>query len=494
MAGSVMLSPVSVPVAPGSTGSCTVRIRNTGVVVDQFTVSVLGDPAGWTTITPAAISLFPGAEGTVELHFAPPRTAANPAGPLAFGVRIDPTEDADNSVVEEGSVDLQPFTEIVAKLTPRTSETKRSAKHEILVENKGNVTIEAELEASDPDEQLAFDVKPILLTVAAGATGRATVKVAALKGFAKGTDKHRPFTATVSPGPGQPITRLDGMLIQHAGLPRLLFPAIAALCAIALIAFVAPKMLNKDPGSGSREIKLANKETPTTTIDPDAAAAAQDAKDAAEAQAAAEAEKAANGKDATVTTKAPSGAAASSGAVAAAPTTTRPNDGSQEAPAVTAAPAAPVTTAAPAAAPTTAPVTSEMYSLWKQENTREAHNHAGLNTIGQTFKATQPRLISAGLNLAGTRVVVNVRKGGPGGAIVATAGPVQIVSYGETTVTFAGSPTLTVGQIYYLEGVADGGTMQAWYSNTNDYADGDGFMNGAAHGHDMNGRVTGRSS
>ena len=87
-------------VVPGEMGTCTVRIRNTGTVVDQFTLTVLGQPAAWTTVVPAALSLFPGADGTVELHFAPPRAPGVGAGPLPFGVRVVGTEDADNPVVE----------------------------------------------------------------------------------------------------------------------------------------------------------------------------------------------------------------------------------------------------------------------------------------------------------------------------------------------------------------------------------------------------------
>jgi hypothetical protein len=378
-----MLNPVSVPIAPGSTGTCAVRVRNTGVVVDQFTVTVLGDAAGWTTITPPVLSLFPGTDGTVELRFSPPRTATHAAGPMVFGVRVIPTEDSDGSVVEEGSIDLQPFTEIVAKLTPRTSEAKRSARHEVSVDNKGNTTIEAEVGASDPDEQLAFEVKPIILTVAPGDTGRASVKVGARKGFARGAQKHRPFTVTVSPGPAQPVTRLEGMLIQHAGLPRLLFPAIAALCAIALIAFVAPKMLNKEPGSGGGLFDLTAKNAPTTTIDEEAAAAAQDAKDAADAKAAADAELAANGKDPSEVASGGGAAAAAAAGGAAAPSAggaATPSGGGSPgvtspgaapaaapsgssgtpsgSPGTTAAPGSPGTTAAPGAPGTTAPPSS----------------------------------------------------------------------------------------------------------------------------------------
>jgi hypothetical protein len=68
----------------------------------------------------------------------------------------------------------------------------------------------------------------------------------------------------------------------------------------------------------------------------------------------------------------------------------------------------------------------------------------------------------------------------------------SIVQFGWTKIVFPKPVTVTTGSTYYLEGVM-GGSVYSWYSNTNDYASGDGFINGAAHGHDLNARVIGRT-
>src|SRR3954451_6827746 len=150
MAGHVVIEESSVSVVPGSTATCTIRVRNTGAVVDSFTLNVLGQPAAYTTVVPAALSLFPGADGTIELHFAPPRAASVGSGATPFGVRVVGTEDPDNPVVEEGEVNLLPFVDVAAKLTPRSSETKRKSRHEIIVDNKGNGPIGVALSVADP--------------------------------------------------------------------------------------------------------------------------------------------------------------------------------------------------------------------------------------------------------------------------------------------------------------------------------------------------------
>src|SRR3954451_2209169 len=125
MAGSVVIEQSSVSVVPRSTATCSVRVRNTGTVVDSFTLTMLGQPAAWTTVVPAALSLFPGSDGTIELHFAPPRTASVGSGGQPFGVRVVGSQDPDNPVVEEAEVNLLPFVEVAGRLTPRTWATKR---------------------------------------------------------------------------------------------------------------------------------------------------------------------------------------------------------------------------------------------------------------------------------------------------------------------------------------------------------------------------------
>lgn len=299
-------------------------MKNTGTVVDSFTITVLGEAAGWTTVAPPVLSLFPGAEGTAELQFAPPRKPSLTAGTLDFGVKVVPSEDPDGCVVEEATLEVLPFQELTARITPRTSEAKRTARHDVVVDNRGNTPLEAELSASDPDEQLAFDLRPLSLTVPPGQSARATVKVAARNGFARGPDKHRPFQVLVTSGPTDTPTLLDATLVQKPGLPRFVFPLVGAVVAVALLAAVLPS-LRKDGGGA---IVLTGGNEATTTTEAAAEEPAEDpAQAAAEAEAAAAAERAANGRDPGAAAPQSPGAQAGAAVVATG-----------EAPAVTAPP------------------------------------------------------------------------------------------------------------------------------------------------------------
>jgi hypothetical protein len=234
---SVTLVTPSVSVEPGQSISVDVRVRNTGTVVDEFTFDVLGDAAGWATVEPPAISLFPGAEGTAKAVFAPPRAASTPAGTIAFGLRARSKEDPAGSAVEEGSVVVGAFMDPFAELVPRTSRGSGSGSHDLAVDNRGNARLSAEIEATDADRQLTFDVKPPAVVVDPGMAQFAKIKVSPTKKFWRGQPKTRPFQLYVKPEGGLPIT-LEGTMLQEAVLPPWFMKAVLALLALLVLLVV----------------------------------------------------------------------------------------------------------------------------------------------------------------------------------------------------------------------------------------------------------------
>ena len=233
----VTLTAPSVAVEPGGEASLVVRVRNTGTVVDEFSLSVLGDAAGWATVEPPTISLFPGAEENARIVFRPPRGPAIPAGPMPFGLHARSKEDPAGSTAEEGTVEVGAFFEPFAELVPRTSRGSRSASHDVAVDNRGNTRLSAELEAADADRLLGFDVKPPALVVEPGMAGFAKVQVKPTKRFWRGTPKTRPFQLVVRSEGAPPIT-LDGSLLQEAMLPPWFMRALLALLALLILAIV----------------------------------------------------------------------------------------------------------------------------------------------------------------------------------------------------------------------------------------------------------------
>jgi hypothetical protein len=234
---SVTLVTPAVAVEPGQSVSVSVKVRNTGTVVDEFALDVLGDSAAWATVEPPTINLFPGAEGEAKAVFRPPRAASTPAGLVPFGLRARSREDAAGSAVEEGSVTVGAFADPHAELVPRTSRGSRAGSHDVAVDNRGNTRLSAEIEATDADQQLKFDVKPPAVVVDPGMAGFTKVRVMPAKRFWRGQPKTRPFQLFIKPEGGLPIT-LDGTLLQESVLPpwflKALLLALLALVALAI--------------------------------------------------------------------------------------------------------------------------------------------------------------------------------------------------------------------------------------------------------------------
>jgi hypothetical protein len=234
MGAFVTLSEKTIEVLPGAVATCTVTVKNTGTVVDQFTIDILGDSAAWTAAEPATLSLFPGAEETTTLFFRPPRAAGTPTGELPFGVRARSREDPAGSAVEEGVLVVGAYQDTFAELVPRTSRGSRGATHELAVDNRGNSRLNATVTAGDQDQLLRFDVEPPGLVVDPGTAGFAKIRVKPRKRFWRGQPKTRAFKVAVQ-GEGGPPILLDGSLLQEAVLPRWLIPALLAVL-VALIA------------------------------------------------------------------------------------------------------------------------------------------------------------------------------------------------------------------------------------------------------------------
>jgi hypothetical protein len=225
----------SLAVNPGEQAHCVVQIRNTGSIVDQFAVDVIGDAQQWATAEPRVVNLMPGDVGTVALTFAPPRSSQARAGQTPFGVRVKSREDPEGSVVEEGVITVAPFTDLRAEVTPRTSHGRMRGRHELVIDNVGNCPAEVELIASDTEERLSFRFRQPTLTVEPGTAAFVPFTAKPHKRYLRGAERKHQFQVTVLTNGGDPVSA-DGTFIQNQLLPKWLLPALAALLALIILA------------------------------------------------------------------------------------------------------------------------------------------------------------------------------------------------------------------------------------------------------------------
>ena len=306
----------AVSIAPGQAGAIEMKVRNTGTVVDQFSFQALGDAAGWISVEPPQVSLFPGGEESVRVWFRPPRASSTIAGPTPFGIKVVSQEDATGSVVEEGVVTVEGFDDRTAELIPRTSRGRGQGRHDLAIDNRGNTRVNASVTGVDPEGNLRFEFEPPAVAVEPGTAQFGKVAVRPASRFWRGAPKTLPFQLLIAEE-GKPPVAVDGTMLQEPVLPKWLWKALLALLAlILLLVLLFLTVLKPVVRSAAKDaVKKPVAEAKQ------AAAAAQDAAKAAGAPAPAPTTVAAGGggggptttAGGTTTTGAPSGGGGSTG-------------------------------------------------------------------------------------------------------------------------------------------------------------------------------------
>lgn len=220
---------------PGSAGSVQLTIRNDGEVVEEYSLRVVGLSESWADVVPDRVSLYPGHDTTALVEFRPPRSASVPAGEFKYGVHVLPTEHPEDAVVPEGIVDVLPFLQTTGELMPRMSRGKLGAKHNVAVDNNGNVPITVDVAGSDPGELLEFSLQPPELTIEPGTVQFTAVRVRPAQKIWRGMPATHIFAVTATPSDGTSLP-LDGTHVQDPVLPsRTIMAALVfLLLAVAL--------------------------------------------------------------------------------------------------------------------------------------------------------------------------------------------------------------------------------------------------------------------
>ena len=286
MGAIAQLSTTTLDVEPGRSAAMAFTVRNTGSVVDRFSFEAIGGAAGWVTFAPDSLSLFPEASGTVNILFNPLRLHTVTAGAMPFGIRITSAEDPAASVVEEGTLNVAPFSDISVELVPRIPRGSRMGRTQLAVDNRSNCPYRAELSGTDSESALLMAFNPAVVDVVPGGAVFAKVRIRPKQTFWRGPATTKPFrillknspvvpaaapvgapAATPGDGPAdgsagaagpgvgaaptatRPLEALpanphkveiyaDGSLMQESLLPSWFFKALAALVALAILAVI----------------------------------------------------------------------------------------------------------------------------------------------------------------------------------------------------------------------------------------------------------------
>ncbi|MFB7056463.1 hypothetical protein ACFCXT_25485 [Streptomyces vinaceus] len=223
-------------VEPGESARCTIKLCNSGAVVDTFLLDIRGDVKDWTKITTPEVSIFPGEVATVDIVFSPPREAAVKEGRVGYAVRVMSQEDTENSAIVEGAVEVAGFRELETELISRTLRGSRSARGRLAVDNLGNSPVTVRLTGADDDAKLRFHFPRSSVTVDGGTTRVIPYRLKPRSRFLRGEARTHVYRIQAK-GPGVK-SEAAGSLVQPAMLapwaPRALLMAVGA-AAVAMV-------------------------------------------------------------------------------------------------------------------------------------------------------------------------------------------------------------------------------------------------------------------
>lgn len=237
MSLSAALSETTLSVAPGESVSLQVTVRNTGGVVDEFTLEVLGGAAEWAVIEPPTLSLFPDDDGLAVVTFTVPRTMGVRSGDVPFAVHVRSREDPEGSIVEEGLLALGGFIDLAAELMPQSSRGFLVGRHEITLDNLGNTEVMATLKGSDPNGKVRFQFDADRLLSEPGTATFATVAVRPRRPLLRGPAQTLPFQVILQMEDQEPIL-LDGTMVQRPVFKNGIGAILGVLLGLALLLMV----------------------------------------------------------------------------------------------------------------------------------------------------------------------------------------------------------------------------------------------------------------
>ncbi len=234
-------------VEPGGSTTIALMVTNLGEDVEHFALSPTGMAAGWTTIRPAHLTLFGGAQQSVDVEIAPPRLPGTTSGPTSLGVRIVPTGNPDEVAHADITLEVAPtFDRRITVLQPAMRSTRR-ATFELMVENHGNVQASCRLHLIEPTGRLDGDFEPPAVGVEPGGSALVRLRTRTSRRQWERRAVSIPFRVEADQT-GAPTASADATFIQAPVVPERLGTRVgvavagAAALAGAWVGLVRPEI------------------------------------------------------------------------------------------------------------------------------------------------------------------------------------------------------------------------------------------------------------
>jgi hypothetical protein len=218
-------------VEPGDRVTLPLTVHNLGESTESYTVVPAGLAAGWTSVSTGNLTLFGGSQEVIEVTVAPPPLSTTTAGPTAIAIRVIPAGDADDAVVAETTVTVDPYDDCRLVPLQPIQRARHRATYEFMVENHGNSVANCRLHLVDPTDRVDGDFDPPAVGVTPGSSSLVRLKARAQRGTFRRTTRTLDFEIEATRPQFDPVST-PLALVQSPTIPG---SAIAKALAAALV-------------------------------------------------------------------------------------------------------------------------------------------------------------------------------------------------------------------------------------------------------------------
>lgn len=237
MAAQAWFTTGDIEVAPGTTAVLQLTVLNLADTTDSFVLTPVGMAAGYTTIKPAQLTLFGGAQETVEIEVRPPLLPSTTAGPTSLSVRIVPQRDPDTIANAETTLLIGASFDRRVNVMQPAQRGRRGAGYDMMVENKGNTLASVRLHLIDPTGRVEGEFDPPAAGIEPGGSTLVRLK---LRSTGLQWERHPrtiPFRIDADQA-GSPTASAGATFVQAPVVPERLLARLLGAAAVLGLAFV----------------------------------------------------------------------------------------------------------------------------------------------------------------------------------------------------------------------------------------------------------------
>lgn len=232
MAAQAWFSSGDVDVAPGNTVVLQLTVVNLSDTTDSFTLTPTGMAAQWTTVRPASITLFGGAQQVVDVEVSPPALPSTAAGPSSLAVRVAPQADPDQPASAETSIVIGDMHDRRVHVLQPAVRTRRRATFDVMIENRGNNLATCRLQLVEPTGRVRGRFDPPSVSVDPGTSALSLLRVRTAKSLWRRPARTVALRIDADQA-GAPTASTTATLVQSPVLPEHLVGRLVASVVVA---------------------------------------------------------------------------------------------------------------------------------------------------------------------------------------------------------------------------------------------------------------------